>query len=151
MNTLIIGYGNRSRTDDGAGWVAVEKLQALNPAGVEFLTTQQLDIDLAETVSHCDTVIFVDAATPQSSHPVTRAEVEPKLQSHAVAHYLTPSDVLAMCHSLYGRRPRGIFFSIRGYDFNFGTTLTPQTEMAVLEVVREIAQSLAAAESVCTR
>jgi len=55
-----------------------------------------------------------------------------------VAHYLTPSDLLALAQTLFGRAPRGVLFSIRGSDFNFGTTLSPATERAAGEVVSQI-------------
>jgi hydrogenase maturation protease len=139
VKTLVIGYGNRSRRDDGVGGFVIEQLQALNLPNVELQIAQQLEVDAAETISHYDAAIFVDAAVPESRQLVARTVVEPRLQSHAVAHYLTPADLLAMCQSLYRRQPRAILFSVRGRDFNFGTTLTPQVERAALEVVREIA------------
>lgn len=135
---LIVGYGNRSRSDDGAGWFVVEQLEKAGLADTEFLVTQQLEVELAETISHYDFVVFVDAATAQSPHPVTRCEVTPSLQSHAVTHYFTPGDLLALCRTLYQRQPRGALFSIRGENFNFGTTLLPVTELAAIDVVRQI-------------
>jgi len=138
MRTLIIGYGNRSRADDAVGWFVVEQLERLRLPGVELLTSHQLEVDHAELVSQFDTVIFVDAASPESPQQIARAVVRPKYQSHAVAHYLTPADVLALSEMVFGRAPLGILFSIRGLDFNFGTTLSPETEQAARDVVRQI-------------
>lgn len=139
MKILVIGYGNRSRTDDGVGWFVIERLQEIGLPDVELLTAHQLEVELAETISHFDTVIFVDASVPQSPHLILKSEVEPNFQSHAVAHYLTPADLLALCHVLYNRRPHGILFSIRGKNFDFGTTLSPEVETAAQSVVQEIA------------
>jgi hydrogenase maturation protease len=138
VKTLIIGYGNDSRNDDGAGWFVVAELARLNLPGATLETAQQLDVDFADTVCNHDRVIFVDAAVPEFSKPWARADVTPGFQPHAVAHYLTPADVLGLSQTLHGSAPRGILFSIRGRDFNFGTTLTPETEAAAREVVREI-------------
>ena len=138
MKTLVLGYGNRSRTDDGVGWFVLERLQELALPNVELLTSHQLDVDHAEVISGFDDVIFVDAAVPESPQPITRTIVQPCFRSHAVAHYLTPSDLLELARTLFGRAPRGILFSIRGSDFNFGTTLSPAIERAAGEVVREI-------------
>jgi len=138
MKTLVIVYGNRSRRDDGVGWFVIEQLAALNLPEVELETDQQLEIEAAETISRFDTVIFVDAAIPEAPEPIQRTVVTPRFRSHAVAHYLTPADVLSLCKTLHGREPRAILFSIRGRDFNFGTTLSPEVEQAAREVVKQI-------------
>jgi hydrogenase maturation protease len=119
MKTLVIGYGNCSRRDDGVGWFVVERLQRAQLADVELLTTHQLEVDHAEVVSRFDNVIFVDAAVPQSPKPVAETVVQPRLQSHAVAHYLTAEDLVSLSDTLYGHVPHAFLFSIRGQDFGF--------------------------------
>ena len=140
VKTLIIGYGNQSRRDDGVGWFVIEQLAALDLPGVELETGQQLEIESAETISRFDTVIFVDAAIPEAPEPIRRDVVTPNFQSHAVAHYMTPADVLSLCKTLYNREPRAVLFSIRGRDFNFGTTLTPEVEQAARDGVKQIVE-----------
>jgi len=139
MKTLIIGYGNNSRNDDGVGWFVVNELAKLNLSDVALETAHQLEVDHADKVRDHETVIFVDAAIPESSEPWWTTEVEPGFRSHAVAHFLTPGDVLGLCQTLYGKTPRGRLFSIRGQNFDFGTELSPATRQAALEVVRAIA------------
>jgi hydrogenase maturation protease len=141
MKTLVIGYGNRSRRDDGVGWVVVERLRQLGlPADVAFLTVHQLEVEMAETLTGYEAVVFVDAAIPESPQAIQRAIVGPQLQSHPVAHFLTPSDVLSLCQTLYGHMPHAVLFSIRGRDFNFGEELSPEVERAAGEVVNQIEQ-----------
>jgi hydrogenase maturation protease len=142
VKTLIIGYGNQSRRDDGVGWFVLEQLAALKLPGVEFETAHQLEIEAAETISRYDAVIFVDAAIPEAPAAIQRSEVTPNFQSHAVAHYLTPADVLALCQTLYHWQPKAVLYSIRGKDFNFGTELTPEVEQAAREVVKQIVELL---------
>jgi hydrogenase maturation protease len=139
VKVLVLGYGNRSRNDDGVGWFVVEQLGIMQLADVELQFAHQLEVDHADEIRRFDTVIFVDAAVPQSSHLVTRTVVSPRLQGHAVAHYLTPADVLALCSSLYGIQPHATLFSVRGEDFNFGTALSPATKRGAQEVVRQVA------------
>jgi hydrogenase maturation protease len=151
MKTLIIGYGNQSRRDDGVGWFVIEQLAALKLPGVELETGQQLEIESAEIISGYDNVIFVDAAIPEAPEPIQRTVVTPNFQSHAVAHYMTPADVLSLCKTLHGREPRAVLFSIRGRDFNFGTTLTPEVEQAAREVVKQIVEIIRSGGSFLTR
>ncbi len=146
MKTLVIGYGNSSRRDDGVGWYVIDRLRERGLPGVDLRTEHQLEVDLAETIREYDVVIFVDAAIPTAPHRIERQAVRPQQQSHAVAHYLTPADLLALCQTLYGVQPVGFLFSIRGENFHFGETLTPAVAEAAGEVVREIRQMVALLE-----
>jgi hydrogenase maturation protease len=138
MKTLVIGYGNESRRDDGVGRYVVERLAQHDLPDVELQTARQLEVELAETLTRFDRVIFVDAATPDAPRAIQRSRIAPRFQSHAVAHYLTPPDVLSLGETLYGHVPEAVLFSVRGCDFNFGMELTPATRRAGEEVVRQI-------------
>jgi len=142
MKTLVLGYGNRSRNDDSVGWFVVERLQESRVSNVELLTSHQLDVDHAELIADFEQVIFVDAAVSQTPQLITRADVQARFRSHAVAHYLTPADLLALTQTLFERTPQAVLFSIRGSDFNFGTTLSPETERAAYGVVGQIKDML---------
>ena len=138
MKTLVIGYGNDSRRDDGVGRYVIEQLAQHDLPDVELQTAHQLEVELAETLTHYDRVIFVDAAIPDAPSAIQRSVVTPTFQSHAVAHYLTPPDVLSLSETLYGHVPQATLFSIRGRDFNFGSELSPDVERAGQEVVQQI-------------
>ena len=142
MKVLVIGYGNPSRNDDGVGWFVIERLRELALPGVELLAEHQLEVDLTETVSRFDWVIFVDAALAEVSPRMTRTAVQPAWAAHAVSHYLTPADVLGLAQVLHGRAPRGELFQIPAYDLNFGERLSALTESAAREVVMEIRDSV---------
>ena len=138
MKTLVLGYGNRSRTDDGVGWFVLERLQELGLPNAELQTSHQLDVDHAELVSGFDEVIFVDAAVPQNPHSIALTVVQPCFQSHAVAHYLTPSDLLALAQTLFGRAPRGICSASAAPISTSAQPCRPTTERAACDVVHQI-------------
>jgi hydrogenase maturation protease len=138
MKTLVIGYGNDSRNDDGVGWFVIAELAKRNLPGVVLETAHQLEVDFAETVRDYHHIIFVDAAIPESSAPWWSAPVTPGFQSHAVAHFMTPGDILGLCQTLFGTAPTGTLFSIRGHDFNFGMDLSPETRQSAAQVVDQI-------------
>ncbi|MBU6402648.1 MAG: hydrogenase maturation protease [Verrucomicrobia bacterium] len=142
MKSLILGYGNRGRRDDGVGWFVVEQLEALGLPDTDFDTRQQLEIELAETLAPYDRVIFVDAATPEAPAAVEHRPVVPRFQSHSLSHCLSPDELVGLCDSLFGRAPAAVLFSIRGRDFGFGDQLSAQTKHSALEVVRQIAELL---------
>jgi hydrogenase maturation protease len=122
------------------GWVVIEQLAELKLPNVDLQTAHQLEVELAETLLDYDAVIFVDAAIPEAPLPLQRSMVTPEFKSHAVAHYLTPPDVLSLCKTLYNREIPGVLFSIRGKDFNFGNTLTEEVQQLAQETVRQIAE-----------
>ncbi|MBI4661462.1 MAG: hydrogenase maturation protease [Verrucomicrobia bacterium] len=144
MNThprvLVVGYGNRSRRDDGVGWFVIDALSALGLPGVDLVAVPQLEVELAESLAAYDAVIFVDAAVPEAPMPIKREAVQPRFQHHAVAHYLTPPDVLGLSQLLYRREPQALLFSIRGKEFDFGTELSSEAEQGGRTVVGEIAK-----------
>jgi hydrogenase maturation protease len=144
VKTLVIGYGNDSRRDDGVGRYVIEQLAARPLTNADLEVAHQLEVELAETLTGYQRVIFVDAAIPEQPEAVRRSVVRPGLQSHAVAHYLTPADVLALCQTLYGHQPEALLFSIRGENFHFGTELSPAVAAAGRDVARQIADLLGA-------
>ncbi|MGQ9683999.1 MAG: hydrogenase maturation protease [Anaerolineae bacterium] len=161
LRALIIGYGNPSRRDDG---VALHVIAALRAAwgrpslaaqgedgddlggARDSLFTQQMVPELAATLAEYDVAVFVDAALPDMEETVRVAEVPAVYQTGAISHHMEPGTLLALCRQLYGRSPRGYLVSIRGLDFNFGETLSPQTAAAVPEAVERILELLTSRE-----
>jgi hydrogenase maturation protease len=133
--TLVIGFGNTVRTDDGAGiWIA-EKLSAVQIAGVVVETTHQLSLDLLEEFERYSRVLFIDASV--EGEPVLFAPVgTPDVPVPPTAHHCTPADLISTYNHLYNRSIEGYFCTVRGEDFEFGTELTAATEQrAALAVV----------------
>jgi hydrogenase maturation protease len=143
MKTLVIGYGNCSRRDDGVGRFVVEQLAKRELPDVELEVAHQLEVELAEKLTGFDRVIFVDAAMPDAPTPIQRSMVRPSFESHAVAHYLTPPDVLSLSETLYGHAPEAVLFSVRGQNFHFGTELSRAVESAGREVAKQIEETIA--------
>lgn len=154
MRTLMIGYGNPSRRDDG---VALHVLNALRTrwgraplapwsdgwddlqGTRDSLFLQQLTPELAETLAEYDVVVFVDAALPEAGEPVRLSPVEPALRMAAVSHHMEPGALLALTRQLYGRAPAGWLVSVRGHDMDFGDQLSPETAAALPDAVARVA------------
>ena len=158
MRTLIIGYGNPSRRDDGVGLAVVNGLrQRLSQAPLEegddgygelggevdTLFLQQLMPELAETLAQYDQVWFVDAHLGVYPELVRRSVVLADLDPAMVSHHLKPQALLVLTEQLYGRAPEMELISIRGFDFDFGSALSPQTATGVRQAVDELWQALA--------
>lgn len=107
IKTLIIGYGNPLRSDDGLGWHAARLAQkALADRNVEVITCQQLTPELAETLSQYRRAVFIDADAEGESGEI---RIRPLNAQDSVAvpftHSCTPEGLIASARSLYGRSP----------------------------------------------
>lgn len=155
MRSLVIGYGNPSRRDDGVALHVVNGLRerwgqpTLAPlidgwddlGGMrDSLFLQQLTPELAATLAEYDLVVFVDAALPQMEEPVRLERVAPGLRMAAVSHHMEPATLLALAGQLYGQAPAGWLASVRGHDLGFGEQLSPETAAAVPEAVARVAR-----------
>ena len=146
--TLILGYGNPDREDDGAAWhilirlaermqrpIPVDFSDGLFPSdeSPEMMFVLQLVPELAEKVAEFDRVCFLDAHTGNVSEDLHMQPVDAYFQTSPFTHHFTPQSLLSMTASLYEKHPEGIMVSVRGYQFGFAQILSPKTE----EIVRQ--------------
>ncbi|HNB53425.1 MAG TPA: hydrogenase maturation protease [Anaerolineales bacterium] len=139
MKSLIIGYGNPYRRDDGFGWRVIETLKTEPVLDTEFIETLQLMPEMAEDISHVSKVVFVDASVegiPGEVH-VEKLHVEHRPPLN-YTHYVAPQELLMMAELLYGHKPEACLITVTGQDFDLGEGLTAGVEQAVPEVVEVI-------------
>lgn len=138
--TLVIGYGNALRGDDGVGPVIAARVaQAAWADQIDTLACHQLLPELAETITHVARVVFVDAAAHGRPGEIRLQSLEPAAADAQVAtHRLTPQGVLALADLLYGRVPAAWLLTVTGQDFSHRESLTPVVETAVAAAVDHI-------------
>ncbi len=152
-STLVIGYGNPNREDDGVAWHILQKLAThynhpisiLDGAEFDQLTHHphlvfvlHLTPEMAEPLAQFDFVCFVDAHTGAYSEEVRLAPIEPEYQMSPFTHHLTPESCLALAKTLYGQTPQGLMVSVRGYQFGYRTELSGQTTVLADAAVERI-------------
>ena len=125
--TLILGWGNPGRRDDGLGPAFVEALASLDLPGVEAEFDYQLQIEHAERLSHFDRVVFVDADLETSrSFRLERIRARDG-GACFTTHHVAPENLLALSRKLFGHEPEAWVLGISGYDFDaFEEGLSPQ-------------------------
>ncbi len=142
--TLIIGYGNPHREDDGVAWHILnrlaERLEVAQPSqdveelnqrtgSPHLLCTLQLDPDLAEAVAGYDRVCFVDAHTGAYPEDIRFEQLQPKFQASPFTHHMSPETCLMLAQTLHNRAPQGVVISVKGHHFGFSSSLSPQTTL----------------------
>jgi hydrogenase maturation protease len=133
---LIVGYGNRLRSDDGLGVRAAEELSKSGPAaGTEILVRHQLTPELAETISHVELVLFLDASRVGKPGEIRCTQVNLQPPEFLLAHQLTPETLLSLCCELYGRCPQAFKISLCGECFDLGDNLSAKAAAALPHLV----------------
>ena len=143
-HTLIIGYGNALRGDDGAGYIAAELLRdRVQDPEVEILSRHQLTPELMEPIAHARRVIFIDASVSGRAGKVIRIPLHPAPACARFTHHVTPDSLLAGAQALYGHTPQAELYTIPGRFFETGDELTPSVRRAVNELVETLEKELA--------
>ncbi len=140
---LIIAYGNPMRCDDGIAWRAADALEEhFSSSEVEILRVHQLAPELAEEITRCDAVIFVDAASPDSNNgkpgEVRCQEIGLLQGAPRFSHQLSPAALVALARQLYSARPSAFSVTLAGQCFDHGDSLSPVVEVALPTLVVRI-------------
>ncbi len=158
QRVLLIGYGNLSRRDDGVALHILRRLRSrlgLAPGeldtdgGIEpgtnvaMMCVHQLTPELAETANNYDILVYIDAHVAETNwEPVRWTEIKAAFQYGMIGHHLKPGTILALCQSLYGKKPSGYMLSVLGHDFDFGQELSPETSALADQAVGRLESSL---------
>ncbi|MFZ7127239.1 MAG: hydrogenase maturation protease [Desulfobacterales bacterium] len=138
---LVITCGNPHRGDDGAGWHIGGMLTA-EPPGEEagIVTCRQLLPEMAEEVSRCRRVIFVDAGLAGRPGDISCARIHPDgTVPPPWGHDLRPAALLVLSRLVYGACPEAWLCSVTGECFDPGRALSENVRRALpglLESVR---------------
>lgn len=161
QNTLILGFGNYDRQDDGLAWHILAELAGQlgypypeNPGNtvpspeteedlpsghaVDFLFDLQLLPEMAELIAQYQRVCFVDAHTGRVPEEIHFSPVEPAFQTSPLTHHLTPATCLSLAKTLSGAAPQAVLVSVRGYHFEFSQELSEQARPLVSQAVERI-------------
>jgi hydrogenase maturation protease len=152
-HTLVIGYGNLDRQDDGVAWHILHDLakmigcsvytsvaEVFHPEtkGIYLLFSLQLIPEMAELLAEYPRACFVDAHTGRVPEELHVEELDPRMQTSPFTHHMTPNTCLAMAQAIFGRAPLSILISVRGYDFGFAQELSPQTTTLAIQAAQHI-------------
>ena len=132
VKTLLYGYGNPGRMDDGLGNAFVDEIQRwIEQEGIENIHTDsnyQLNIEDAEKISDYDRVIFVDASKEAIDHfSFTKVDAG-KARVEFTMHAVSPAYVLYLCEDLFHKTPDTYLLHIKGHEWDFKEELTPDAQ-----------------------
>ncbi len=114
--TLVIGFGNPAREDDGIGPFVAEQVEKTELPGVTVDIDYQLSVEHAADVAEVDTVVFVDASV-DSEEPYVFNMVNPQRTESISSHSVSPEQVMGLADELFQAKTKGYLLGIRGYSF----------------------------------
>jgi hydrogenase maturation protease len=144
VNALVavFGIGNRSRGDDAAGpvlldrlreWVAARELDGRFALFEEY----QLQVENALDLEGRSLALFLDASRHDGPGVAFRRLEAPPGPGSCHTHELDPAEVLAVYRLVTGKRPPPAYaLGIRGEGFGLGDEIHPATRQAMDEAWR---------------
>ena len=140
--TLVIGYGNPDREDDGVAWHILqgvaryfdipfpsslsEELVNIHP-NLQFMFDLQLIPEMSYEMSDFSRICFVDAHTGALENDLNIQKLERKFQNSPLTHHMTPQTILSILDTAFHHQPEAILVSVRGYQFGFTNELSSRT------------------------
>lgn len=139
--TLVIGYGNELRSDDGAGVWAATRLGARFPQS-RVIVVQQLSPELADEIAAAAQVVFLDAYAASGADAPLRVErirgddaADIAEAASTLGHHGDPARLVGLAERLYGRAPDVWVVGIPAFCFAAGETISPATMRMVDQAV----------------
>jgi hydrogenase maturation protease len=149
---LVIGVGNRYRSDDRAGLVVVELVRRAGPAAVDVVEIEGEPISLIDAWGDAPFVYLVDAvasgAEPGSVHRFDAlAEPPPAAFRRRSTHAMSLADVIELARALDRMPERLVVYGIEGEAFVAGTEISPRVQTAVVEAADRLVAELMGPET----
>jgi Ni,Fe-hydrogenase maturation factor len=139
--TLIIGYGNLDRGDDGAAFHVVNRLrerlgqrplpedgsglETLEPETAVFLP--QLTPEWAVDAAPYRRLVLVDAHVTAEVRPLIDLRLQPEYRPPGLSHVLSPAMFVWLVQAVSGRTCAAFLVSLRGHCFALQRGLSPET------------------------
>ena len=132
---LLIGIGNRLRSDDGAGPRLIDNLAAAGGGRLQILTVHELTPEHAAVVADASAVLFVDAC-PARRRLALEAIATAASGGGSFSHQLSPARLLALSEVVYGAHPPAWQLLIPAEHLEPGEGLSPTTQAAMTAALR---------------
>lgn len=138
VKSLVIGYGNSLRSDDGIGLKVAEIVANWQLPELRSLSCHQLTPELAADLAQVDVAIFVDASPNLNGKKIELCSLKPVELTQIRSHFSDPRALLSLTQSLYGRYPQAWWLIVPGMNFEIGDRLSPLAEKGIAQGVTQI-------------
>lgn len=150
--TLVIGFGNLDRGDDGAAFHVVNRLRGrrglpplaeddggfgdLGRDAAVFVPQLLPELALDAAGYHC--LVLVDAHVTAERRPLVYRRLQPEYQLPAVGHFMPPGMFLWLLQAVSPQARSAFLVSVRGHCFELRRGLSPATAALIEPAVEGI-------------
>ncbi len=138
VKSLIVGYGNSLRSDDGIGIEVARIVAGWHLPEVRSLSLHQLTPELAADLAQVDLAIFVDACQTFGADTVKLDSLKPLDTIEIRSHFSVPTAILSLTQAIYGKCPQAWWLIVPGINFQLGERLSSVGEKGVSQAVIQI-------------
>ncbi|MBS4013960.1 MAG: hydrogenase maturation protease [Bacteroidetes bacterium] len=136
--TLVYGYGNPGRQDDGLGARIIELIDKwIDENSIKDIFTDcnyQLNIEDSALIADYEKVVFVDASVVEDVKDFKLESIEPNDATiEFTMHAVSTSYVVDLCRKIYNKTPESHVLHIKAYEFDFKEELTPKASENMLK------------------
>lgn len=138
----VVALGNRTASDDGLAFKAIEELKKLNlPAEVELIEAERNPLKILEALEGCSKLIILDAvatgkAEPGTLHRITAENLKP--EKPIGTHGIDGATALLIALTLSQRKPeKTVILGLEPQNLKPGQKLTPKIEEKIPSLVKE--------------
>jgi len=148
LRSIILGFGNPDRGDDGVALFILDHLLSqkkhiksnISETGfcnldknIDLWFNLQLIPEVGEILANYQRAVFIDAHTNKIKENINISEIKPNYQNSPLTHHFSPTSCLSLAQELFGSAPQSILVSIRGYQFNFTHGLSKNTKKSAIK------------------
>ena len=140
---LVVGIGNESRKDDGAGLEVARRIEAFCYPGVEVRLLSGEGAALMESWKGFDRVVLVDATSsgnpPGTVHTfdLRKTRIPLDMMPHS-SHQFGVAEAVELARELDRLPPEITFYGIEGRDFGQGFGLSEEITASVEDVIHSV-------------
>jgi hydrogenase maturation protease len=139
--TLLIGYGNTLRGDDGAGQRVATTIADWNLPNLQAIAVHQLLPELAEPLAAVQRAFFVDVYPADTDQGLQIHRLEMNFHGKLLSgHTADPRSLLALTEQIYGTVPVSWWILIPAIQFEFGEQISGVTEQGINDALQQIRQ-----------
>ncbi|NER85079.1 MAG: hydrogenase maturation protease [Leptolyngbya sp. SIO1D8] len=142
MKTLVIGYGNTLRGDDGVGYRIAEQVEAWEWPNVKTIACHQLAPELAAEIAECDRVFFVDATLPGTHQTMIAQPLQVSSTAEFNTHHSDPAGLLSLAATVYQAAPEAYQVLVPTIAMDFSEQLSDRAQTGMQQALQYLREQL---------
>jgi Ni,Fe-hydrogenase maturation factor len=141
---LVIGYGDKKKSDEGAGCHVAEMIEQQKLENIEAVSVRNLTPSLASLIVQAKIVIFISTyylfENMQPEIVVRHFLANHQLTNMKIEYPDSPSSLLSFANSTYDNQPNAFWIQIPATNHYKGSNFSSSTQQAIADTIDYLKQ-----------